>query len=372
MRAVVDGLHHVGLVVPDLGAAIETYRRLGFTVAPPVCPALPPAPGAPPRPIGAANSHVYLDRSFVELVTVVDDHHPLPDDAEARPIEVPDDRLPALLAAARAAAAGLTAWLGRGPGLRILMLGAPDVHAAAARLDAAGIGHGGVHPIQRRIPGGMATSHFLELDNGDRAVADPGAGDHGDDRGDGERTTRGGSGRGGSAPSGHSASDPGGDRGGDRGDGAEGRIGIAESIAAGEHPVGHPNGATALTGCTLRVPRDAFPGVVSRYERLVGRPAERADGVARLRAGDATVTLLLGHSLMFSAVTVAVHDLRHTARHLAAAHVPHTAPRPGEIVVPAAAALGAAIVFREPEARTHPDPAASEARPAHDSLRRAG
>ncbi|GAB7039520.1 hypothetical protein JCM9533A_33700 [Catenuloplanes niger JCM 9533] len=112
--------------------------------------------------------------------------------------------------------------------------------------------------------------------------------------------------------------------------------------------------------------------MVSRYERLVGRRAERADGVAWLRAGDAVITLLTGHSLVFSAFTVAVADLRQTERHLASANVPHTAPRPGEIVVPAAAALGAAIVFRAPEALAHPDPAAPETRPAHDSLRRAG
>ncbi|GAA1641782.1 hypothetical protein GCM10009828_083040 [Actinoplanes couchii] len=162
-----DRLHHVGIVVHDLAAATETYRRLGFTVAAATYPALPREPGAPARPIGAANAHIYLGRNFVELVTVVDEDQPLPAGAELLPIVVPDDRLPGMLAGIRGAAARLTGLLDRGEGVHIVIFDSADIDRSAAELDAAGIVHSGVQAVQRPIETAdgtrMVPAHYLEI-----------------------------------------------------------------------------------------------------------------------------------------------------------------------------------------------------------------
>src|SRR5664279_4141832 len=64
-------LHHVGHLVRDIAAALTLYRRMGFRLAPPAFPALPPAPGRPPQAFGAGNTHVEFRQNFVEIVTVV-------------------------------------------------------------------------------------------------------------------------------------------------------------------------------------------------------------------------------------------------------------------------------------------------------------
>lgn len=127
-----DGLHHVGMVVRDMGAAINTYRRSGFTVPPPAYPVLPTAPGAPARPVGAANTHIYLRRNFVEIRDRLRDGQPIPDDAQLIPLNVPDDKLPGLLAAARGATANLAARLDRFQGMHILIFDSPHIDRAAA------------------------------------------------------------------------------------------------------------------------------------------------------------------------------------------------------------------------------------------------
>jgi catechol 2,3-dioxygenase-like lactoylglutathione lyase family enzyme len=43
------GIHHIGLIVRDMEAALETYRSLGFAVGDAAYPALP-APGGAPAP----------------------------------------------------------------------------------------------------------------------------------------------------------------------------------------------------------------------------------------------------------------------------------------------------------------------------------
>ncbi|SCL49284.1 Glyoxalase-like domain-containing protein [Micromonospora citrea] len=311
----IGGLHHVGLVAADMSAAVETYRRLGFTVPPPACPALPAAPGALARPVGAANTHVYLRRNFVEIVTPVGDGQPLPDDSRTIPIEVPDDRLPGLLAAVRGAAANLAACLDRFPGLHILIFDSPDIDRAARRLDAVGVGHGGVHAIQRPIETGdgtrMVPARYLEFD-GDV----PGA------------------------PSGRLP---------------EGRLGIAENAPVdGEQRPTHANGAVDLVGCTLCVADDELPEAARRYETYLGRAARRAGPTATFDLDDATLTLVAASAVPggppalpgFAGYTIAVRDLTQTEDHLRAAGVPHARPRAGEIAVPASAALGATIAFR--------------------------
>lgn len=311
-----NGLHHVGVVVRDLPTAIDTYRRLGFTVAPPAYPTLPSAPGKPPRPVGAANTHIYLRRNFIEMVTVVDENRPIAAAAKLIPIEVPDDKLPGLLAAVRGAAATLTARLDRFQGMHILIFDTPDIDRAATRLDTEGVGHGGVHAIQRPIETAagirMVPARYLEI-SGEEPGMPP-----------------------------------------------EGRIGVAQNdgVEAPQRPE-HANGAIDLIGCTLGVPDDALPGVARRYERYLGRPADRDARTATFDLGGAAVTLVAASALpdilpgerlpalpAFVACTVAVHDIARTEHHLRAAAVPHVKLRAGEVLVPAEQALGAAVVFR--------------------------
>lgn len=133
-----NGLHHVGHLVHDMGEAIKLYRELGFTVSPPAYPVIPGA-----APFGVANAHIYLDGGFIELVALVDER--LPSDARPIPLHVPEDRLPWAVEAIRATAAQVAGCLQRFEGMHILMFDTPDIDAAAARLD----GHGGVHAVHR-------------------------------------------------------------------------------------------------------------------------------------------------------------------------------------------------------------------------------
>lgn len=317
----INGLHHVGLVVRDMAAAIETYRRLGFTLPPPAYPTLPTAPGAPARPVGAANTHIYLRRNFVEIVTVVEDGQPIPGDAHLIPLDVPDDKLPGLLAAIRGAAANLAACLDRFQGMHILVVDSTDLDRTAARLDTAGVGHGGVHAVQRPIETAegtrMVPARYVEI-NGDEPEAP-------------------------------------------RGRLSEGRVGIAENTAVeGQRQPAHANGAVDLIGCLLCVPDGALPDVERRYEAYLGRAAHRHgptrtfdldDGAVILAAASALPDLLPGEYPpalpAFVGYTIAVHDIAQTEHHLREAAVPHTKPRAGKIVVPASEALGAAITFRQ-------------------------
>jgi hypothetical protein len=316
----ISGLHHVGLVVADMTAAVETCRRLGFVVPPPACPTLPTTPGAAARPVGAANTHIYLRRNFVEIVTVVEDGQPIPEGARTLPLDVPDDKLPGLLTAVRGATANLTACLDRFPGMHILIFDSPDIDGAASRLGTAGVGHGGVHAIQRPVETAdgtrMVPARYLEIDS-----ADPGA------------------------PPGRLP---------------EGRLGIAENTALdGQQQPAHANGAVDLVGCVLCVADDELPEAARRYETYLGRAADREGATATFDLDGATVTLVAASAVpdllpgerppavpAFVGYTIAVHDIAQTEDHLRATGVSHTKPRAGEIVVPASEALGAAIVFR--------------------------
>ncbi len=314
----ITGLHHVGLVAADMSSAIATYRQLGFTVSSPTYPVLPSAPGTPPQPVGAANAHIYLRRNFVELVTLVRDGESLPDEADVLPLDVPDDKLPGLLTAVRAAAANLSDCLDRFPGMHILILDSPDIDSAAARLAAAGVHHGGVHAVQRPIHTAdgtrMVPARFLEL-NSDEPGAPPG------------RLS-------------------------------EGRVGVAQNSGADPHHLTHANSAIDLIGGVLCVPDDALAAIVQRYEIYLGRAAERTDRTATFNLSDASVTVVADSAVgglipdtrppaspAFVAYKIAVHDLARTAEHLKAAAVSYHRSRTGELVVPADEALGAAIVF---------------------------
>ncbi|WP_283135876.1 VOC family protein [Rhizohabitans arisaemae] len=311
---VAAGLHHVGHVVRDMGQATELYRRLGFTVSAPAYPVHPDTA----EPFGVANSHVYFPGGFVELVAVIGDGARMPAQARPIPLRVPDDRLPGLVAAVRATAAGITSFLGRFEGVHIMIANTPDIDGVAAGLTADGVGHGGVHAVRRPVETGEGTRmepvRYLE-------ISDPGL------------------------PPGRVP---------------EGRVGFAENgpaeASADRPPTGHPNGATGLVECLLCVDDPALPELRRRYGTYFG-PA--GDGRV-VRFDQANLTVAAASALAdllpdehppalpaFVAYTVSVRDVAATERLLRGNDVPVTRTGRGEMFVPADAALGAAIVFRQ-------------------------
>ncbi|MEU7001695.1 VOC family protein [Nonomuraea sp. NPDC046570] len=326
----ITGLHHVGHVVRDMEQAMERYRRLGFTLPPPAYPTMPRAAGGEPEPFGTGNTHAYFPRNFVELVTVVDEDGTgrIPADAELIELRVPDDKLPGLVAAVQGTAANLAACLRRFEGLHILMFDASDIEGAAVRLDAGGAGHGGVHVVQRPVETEdgtrLETVRYLEIDT-------PGM---------------------------------------PRGRVPEGRVGLAQNPAPAEtrHPgpdrgttlQTHPNGAVDLVECVLCVADADLPDVERRYAEYLARPA-RPDGQARaFDLDDGRITLVASSHLpgvlpgeqapplpAFVAYAVAVRDLAATERFLRGAGLPVATTTSGDTFVPAAAAAGVAIIFRQ-------------------------
>ncbi|MGP3937884.1 VOC family protein [Nonomuraea sp. KM88] len=307
----IDGLHHVGHLVRDMDQALDRYRRLGFSLPGPAYPVL----GEPPEPFGVGNTHAYFPGNFVELVTVAGSGR-VPGDARLIPLKAPSERLTALKEAVRGTAANLEACLRRFEGVHILMFDAQDIDGAAARLAAARVGHGGVHAAQRPVETADGTRmepvRYLEIDG-----IGPGR-----------------------VP--------------------EGRVGLAANDRASAG-ISHPNGAHGLVECVLCVADDALDEAERRYERYLGRTARR-DGPVRVfeLGGEARVTLaaasgldelLPGESAAalpgFVAYAVGVNDAARTERLLRAGGIPLGRTSAGELVVPARAAFGAAIIFRE-------------------------
>jgi hypothetical protein len=322
----IDHLHHVGHVVRDMKEGLELYRRLGFRLSPPAYPMLSPREGEPLRPFGAANTHANFPRNFVELVSCVEDGDPdrIPGDAKLVPIQAPPEHLPRLTAGIRSTVAKIASCLARFQGLHILVFKTPDADAMAGRLSSEGIHHGGVSAVRRPVDTAkgprVATLRFIELD-----------GDAAEDAGSGRV--------------------------------AEGRLAIAENPAAelleAQLDMDHPNGAVDLVDSVLCVARAALPDVERRYEKYLGRPA-RAHGPARVFDLDGSrVTLVADTDLeailpgerapalpAFVAYAVAVRDLGVARELLEENGFPLRESASGDLFVPAAAALGAAVVFR--------------------------
>lgn len=308
----VNGLHHVGHVVRDLGQAMETYRRLGFTVAPPAYPVLP---GVSEEAVAVANAHVYFADGFVELVAVLDADHP-PVEARPFPLRVPDDRLPGLAAAIRATVANIRSFADRFEGVHIMIADTSGIDGVASRLTASGVPHGGVHAIQRPVQTEAGTlmepARYLEISAPDLPL--------------------------GRVP--------------------EGRIGFAQNATApADRPAdhSHPNGAIRLVECVLCVDDASLPEVTRRYGTYFGQEPAVAGQVARFGRAGVTVVgasalggLLPGEraagSPAFVAYGVSVRDLAATERLLRGNDVPVTRTGPDELFV---AALGTAVVFRQ-------------------------
>lgn len=300
-----------------MGKALDLYRRLGFAYAPPAYPTISPMEGAPARPFGAANTHASFPRNFVELLTIVSDDAPVPTDAVLVPLQVPPAVLPRILDAIKRTVGTLSAGLARFEGLHILVFQTDDVAASAAQLDKDGVHHSGESAIQRTIDTTagprVAPVHSLEID---------------------------------------------------REPGPEGRLAIAENpppeILRSQTHMDHLNGAVDLVESILCVADGEIDTFVQRYSRYLGRDA-RAEGAVRIfDMEDSRLTLVpvsrLGSLLpgetapalpAFVAYAVKVRDLHATEALLRRNEVPMATTPAGDVFVPAQAALGAAVIFRQ-------------------------
>jgi hypothetical protein len=302
-------VHHVGHVVRDMGAALALYRRMGFRVPPPTFPALPSEDGGLPRVVGAGNAHVTFRRNFLELVTVLDGE-PGPD-AVVEVLDVPAKAIGRVTEGITATTTRISSALARFEGLHILVFQTSDADAAAARLAADGVEHGGV--LRARRPGGNGAAavpiSVIEID-------------------------------------------------GEAGRTPEGRLAVAEDLPDSAHE--HPNGALDLVGPVLCVPAAEIAAYERRYARYLGRAARIAGPVRIFDLDGCAVTLVaepdLGALLpgerapalpAFVGYAVTVGDLATTRGLLEEANIPVRDTPHGEVFVPAAAALGTAVIFRQ-------------------------
>jgi catechol 2,3-dioxygenase-like lactoylglutathione lyase family enzyme len=138
MASGVDSLDHIGIAVPDLAAAAETYRRLGFQLTPVQQQAGPLEPGGPVVGWGSGNHCAMLEQGYLELIGIVDP-------------ALYDNQLGQFLA--------------RYHGIHILALGTADAEQQVERLREAGLAVAGVRPMQRPVatPAGMDEVRFKRV-----------------------------------------------------------------------------------------------------------------------------------------------------------------------------------------------------------------
>jgi catechol 2,3-dioxygenase-like lactoylglutathione lyase family enzyme len=309
-------LHHVGHVVRDMEKAQDLYRKLGFLCTAPAYPMLSRKAGESATPFGAANMHAPFARNFVEIMAVVNEESHLPEDAHAIPLQVPPAALPQVVESIERTIARISASLARFEGLHILVFQTEDANESARRFDQSGVGHSGINRVQQ--PHQLVPMGVIEID---------------------------------------------------REDVLEGRLAVAEtpvSEPSGAQPSPqHPNGAVDLVESILCVPDAQIEAYVERYQRYLGRVACR-DGAARVfdlqQSGVRLIPaswlgeLLPGETApalpAFVAYAVAVRDPGSTRRWLEDNGLVVHAEPSGGIFVPARAALGAAVIFRQVEERS--------------------
>jgi catechol 2,3-dioxygenase-like lactoylglutathione lyase family enzyme len=308
-------LHHVGHVVRDMPSALDLYRRLGFVVPAPSYPAMPAREGGEPAPFGAANTHADFPRDFLELATVVPADGDIPADARLVPLQAPPDVLPTLVERINATSANLAECLERFEGLHILMFSSTDIDATAARLTTAGVRHGGMNTVRRPAGTEVETVRYLEID-GVRSGME-----------------------------------------------TEGRIGVVADLdprIQATRVEAHPNGAIGLVDATLCTADTELDAVQARYERYLGRTARTEEPARVFDLDGATLTLVpaSGLTTMFPgeqiltppalvACTVAVRDLAATKNLLQNNEIPLLRAPSGVAFVPASAALGTTVAFRQ-------------------------
>ena len=248
-------------------------------------------------------------RAWREAVVTQESH--LPGDAHPIPLQVPPAALPQVVESMERTIAKIAASLARFEGLHILVFQTEDANLSARRFDQTGVGHSGVNKVQQphqQVPMGV-----VEID---------------------------------------------------REEVQEGRLAVAEnpvSEAPGtESLLQHPNSAVDLVESMLCVPDAQIETYVERYQRYLGRVARR-DGAARVFDLQESCVKLVPESWLasvlpgetapalpaFVAYAVAVRDLASTRRCLETNGMGVHAEPAGGIFVPAKAALGAAVIFRQ-------------------------
>lgn len=316
MPSDIEYLHHVGMVVEDIGVAVERYQSFGFAIEPPSFPALPADDGAL-EPLGAAQTTARFARNFIEIVAVVPPGAALPPSATLVPIQAPPDRRDQVRQVVEQTMAGFTAMLADHEGLHRLVFSAADVDLVAARLDAAGVRHSGVTITQRPVDDGgtlrVETIRHLEITAvGVEATAE------------------------------------------------ETLLAVAERESLhGRTASVHPNGATGVIEAVLCVAPEHLAGVVARYETYLDRAAVGAGDACRFDLDGAAFTVLTAaeHAARLPGETpaalpalvayaVAVPDQHAIATFLADRGVPVAQTAAGEPFIPARAGLGTAIIFR--------------------------
>jgi hypothetical protein len=302
VAAGIDGIHHVGLLVVDLDEGTALFRQLGFALTPPSRHMVSPKEGEPPKPLGTANVCAIFPRNYVEVLAHVDKEIP-------NPI--------------------LDPWYARFAGLHILAFDSSDADAVAAQLDAEQLNHGGVSTLERPVqgPDGPAQLRFRNVFFG------------GEDR---------------SKPVvAWSASQlPEG--------GVQAVENLTPEVLLQKRFQDHPNGAVDLVDYVLCVARDELPAFERRYAKYLAREARDAGPARTFDVGTFRLTLVAEDDLdallpgerapalpAFVAFEIAVRDLDATRALLEGNGLPvHEAPG-GRVFVPAAAALGGAVVFSQ-------------------------
>jgi catechol 2,3-dioxygenase-like lactoylglutathione lyase family enzyme len=319
----ITGIHHIGLVVRDMDAALTAFRRLGFRVGDPVYPGIPLAPGGDPVPVGSGNTHADFPRGFIELLAFAPEGRAsLPAGANLVPLQVPDDQLTATRAVIEQTVKGLAARLDTAEGAHILVLTTRDADETATRLEADGIATSGARTAQRPITTAegvqLAAVRFLEIHGAEPGLVE------------------------------------------------EGRVGAAEdapaSLLDAQTGLDHPNGANGLRECIICV--DELRPTAERYERYLGVPPEYTDESATfdLATGRISLTTPAGlaarlpgerpHTVPgLSAYAIEVADLAATEDFLRAQGIALHRSADGRPFIPAAAALGAAVVLQQAERR---------------------
>ncbi len=317
MHAEIKFIHHVGHVVSDMEAALELYRKLGFVCSPPSYPAMAENEGEPPKPFGAANSHAEFLGSFIEIVTVTEIGAKIPINAKLVPLQASPDVFQAIIGKIKRTVDTVSRCLSRYEGAHILCFGTEDAGQTADRFQRSGISHSGVNTVQRALEmsGGiqLIPVRYLEID-GDNVY--------------------------------------------------EGRLAVAENppsaIVEEQIPPNHPNGAMDLVESILCVNDSELDEFTRRYGRYLDYEV-RTDGVTHIfNLEGARITIVPGSRLSellpgevapplpgFAGYAVAVSDISHTRSYLEENGLPIAETTSGDIFVPAASALGAAIVFRK-------------------------
>jgi catechol 2,3-dioxygenase-like lactoylglutathione lyase family enzyme len=133
MNGDVNILHHIGLIVTDMDAAIARYEQLGFQFTPLSFPKVPLRPGAEPEELGAANRCAIFQNNYLEVLAVVKRKRW---DSIPREQRGPYD---------------LDGPLSRYEGLHVMHFGADNLDVVAARLDREGTPHAAIAPFQRLV-----------------------------------------------------------------------------------------------------------------------------------------------------------------------------------------------------------------------------